>query len=55
MKTAIMEEHGIAPSGLPEIGPESDVTDILTGRREASLEQIRALAKRFHVSPAVFL
>jgi HTH-type transcriptional regulator / antitoxin HigA len=51
----VMEEHQLAPSELPEIGDEKGVTELLTGKRELSVENIRALSKRFGVSPAVFI
>ena len=50
-----MDEHGLSPSDLPEVGPRSTVAEILEGRRELTITQIRALAERFHVSPAVFI
>jgi len=50
-----MEEHHLTPSDLPEVGPPDVVSDILDGRRELDVGQIRALAKRFQVSPAVFV
>jgi HTH-type transcriptional regulator/antitoxin HigA len=34
---------------------EGVVSEILNGKRELNVRQIRALAKRFHVSPAVFI
>src|SRR6266571_4587567 len=51
----LMEEHGLTQSDLPEIGSQGVVSDILRGKRELNVRQIRALAKRFHVSPAVFM
>ncbi|MFN0195795.1 MAG: type II toxin-antitoxin system HigA family antitoxin [Planctomycetaceae bacterium] len=51
----LMEEHGLGQSDLPEIGTQGVVSEILSGKRELNVRQIRALAKRFHVSPAVFL
>ncbi len=51
----LMEEHGLTQSDLPEIGSQGVVSDILRGKRELNVRQIRALAKRFHVSPAVFI
>jgi HTH-type transcriptional regulator/antitoxin HigA len=51
----VMEEHGLAQSDLPEIGSQGVVSEILNGKRELNTRQIRALAKRFHVSPAVFV
>lgn len=51
----LMDEHGLAQSDLPEIGDEGTVADILQGKCELSIRQIRKLATRFHVSPAVFI
>lgn len=50
----LMEEHGLAQSDVPEIGSQGVVSEILSGRRELNTRQIRALAKRFGVSPAAF-
>ncbi len=50
-----MEEHGLGQSDLPEVGPQRAVSEVLKGKRELTAKQIRALASRFHVSPAVFL
>jgi HTH-type transcriptional regulator/antitoxin HigA len=51
----LMDEHGLTQSDLPEIGSQGVVSDILRGKRELNIRQIRALAKRFQVSPAVFI
>ncbi len=51
----LMEEHGLLQAELPEIGSQGVVSEILNGKRELNVRQIRALAKRFHVSPAVFI
>lgn len=51
----LMDEHGLTQSDLPEVGSQGVVSDILRGKRELNLRQIRALAQRFHVSPSVFL
>jgi HTH-type transcriptional regulator / antitoxin HigA len=51
----LMEEHALTQSDLPEVGSQGVVSDILRGKRDLNLRQIRALAKRFHVSPAVFI
>ena len=50
-----IEEHGLTQSVLPEVGTKGVVSEVLNGKRELNVRQIRALAKRFHVSPAVFL
>jgi HTH-type transcriptional regulator/antitoxin HigA len=50
----LMEEHGLTQSALPEVGSQGIVSEILRGKRELNVRQIRALAQRFGVSPAVF-
>ena len=50
-----MEEHGLTQSDLPEVGSQGVVSEVLSGKRELNVRQIRALATRFHVSPAVFM
>src|SRR5262245_8440282 len=51
----LMDEHGLTQSDLPEVGSQGVVSEILRGKRELNVRQIRALAKRFHVSPGVFI
>lgn len=51
----LIEEHSLSQSDLPEIGPEPIFTDILNGKQELKIQQIRALANRFQVSPAAFI
>jgi len=50
-----MEEHGVRQDDLPEIGSQTEVSEILSRKRELNIHQIRSLSKRFHVSPEVFL
>ncbi len=50
-----MEEHELTQSDLPEIGSQGIVSEIINGKRELNVRQVRALAKRFGVSPGVFL
>jgi HTH-type transcriptional regulator/antitoxin HigA len=52
----LMEQHNLKQSDLrKEIGTQGVVSEILSGSREINARQARALAKRFGVSPAVFL
>jgi len=51
----LMEEHSLTQSGFPEVGSQGVVSEIIRGKRELNVRQIRALAKRFHVSPAAFI
>ncbi len=50
----LMDEHGLRQADLPEIGSQGIVSEILNGKRDLNVRQIRDLSKRFHVSPAVF-
>jgi HTH-type transcriptional regulator/antitoxin HigA len=52
---SLMGAHGLTQSDLPEIGSQGVVSEILSGERELNIRQIRRLAKRFGVSPAVFI
>ena len=51
----LMDQHGLHQSDLPEIGSQGVVSEILNGKRDLNLRQVRALARRFLVSPAVFV
>ena len=50
-----IDEHQLTQSELPEIGSQGVVSEILNGKRELNMRQIKALAQRFRVSPAVFI
>ncbi len=50
-----MEEHNLSQSDLPEVGSQGVVSEILNGKRDLNVRQIRALSKRFGVSPSVFV
>jgi HTH-type transcriptional regulator/antitoxin HigA len=52
---SLMEEHGLTQSDLPEVGSQGVVSEILSGKRELNVRQIRLLAERFGVSTAVFV
>jgi HTH-type transcriptional regulator/antitoxin HigA len=52
----LMEEHDLKQTDLAdELGGQSVVSAILNGKRELNTRQVKALAARFNVSPAVFL
>ncbi len=51
----LMQEHGLRQSDLREIGSQGVVSEVLAGKRELNARQIKKLAKRFGVSPAVFV
>lgn len=52
----LMEQHELRQTDLAkEVGGQGVVSEILAGKRDLNARQIRALAKRFSVSPAVFI
>ena len=51
----LMEQHKLKQADLCEIGSQGVVSEILTGKRELNLRQVRALSERFGVSADTFL
>ena len=52
---ALMKEHGLKQADMKEIGSQGVVSEVLSGKRALNSRQIKALSKRFAVSPAVFI
>jgi HTH-type transcriptional regulator/antitoxin HigA len=51
----LMDEHGLKQKDLIEVfGSRSTVSEVISGKRELTKEQIRRLSQRFHVSPELF-
>ena len=51
----LMEQNGLKQGDLREIGSQGVVSEILAGKRELNVRQIRALSERFGVSAATFV
>ena len=51
----LIDEHRLTQSELPEVGSQGVVSEILNGKRELNLRQIRALGKCFKVSASAFV
>nr|WP_315445321.1 transcriptional regulator [uncultured Pseudomonas sp.] len=51
----LMREHGLTQSDLPGVGPQSVVSEILSGKRQLNLRQIRWLADHFKLPVDVFI
>ena len=45
----LMEQHGLRQCDLPEVGAQSVVSAVLSGKRDLNLRQVQALATRFGV------
>ena len=51
----LLDENGLTQSDLPEVGSQGVISEILNGKRDLNVRQIRSLAKKFKVSSAVFV
>jgi len=51
----LLGEHDLKQSDLPEIGSQGVISEILSGKRQFNVRQIKLLSNRFNVSPAVFM
>ena len=51
----LMAQHGLRQGDLPEIGSQGVVSEVLAGKRELNIRQVRALAERFGVSASTFV
>jgi HTH-type transcriptional regulator/antitoxin HigA len=52
----LMDQHNLRQADLGQIfGSQSNVSEVLSGKREINARQARALAQRFGVSAAVFI
>jgi HTH-type transcriptional regulator/antitoxin HigA len=52
----LMEQHDLKQNDLKnEVGSQGIVSEILNGKRQLNVTQIRKLAERFKVSPATFI
>jgi HTH-type transcriptional regulator/antitoxin HigA len=51
-----MDQHDLKQIDLTsELGTQSVVSEVLSGRRQINVRQAKALAQRFSVSAAVFI
>ena len=50
----LMGQHGLRQTDLPEIGTQSVVSEILSGKRDINLRQAKALAVRFRMPMETF-
>lgn len=51
----LMEQNQLTQSSLPEIGSQGVVSEILNGKRDLNVRQIKSLSHRFHVPASVFV
>ncbi|NNM60157.1 MAG: transcriptional regulator [Legionellales bacterium] len=51
----LMQTHNLSQSDLSEIGSQGVVSEILHGKRELNLRQIKLLAQKFHVDISTFV
>jgi HTH-type transcriptional regulator / antitoxin HigA len=51
----LMEENNLSQKDLPELGSQGVISEILNGKRELNLRQIKVLAERFKISPSALI
>lgn len=51
----LMQQHGLTQNDLPEVGNQSVVSQVLSGRRLLNARQIAALAQRFGIGADALL
>ena len=51
----LMDQHGLKQGDLAEVGSQCVVSEILAGKRELNIRQVRALGERFGVPAATFV
>lgn len=51
----LMQQHQLTQSELPEVGTQGVISEILSGKRELNLRQIKSLSERFNVPISVFV
>ncbi|TGL87419.1 helix-turn-helix domain-containing protein [Leptospira congkakensis] len=51
----LMEENNLTQKDLNILGSQGVVSEILNGKRELNVRQIKALAEKFKISPSVFI
>lgn len=51
----LMQEHGLGQADFSDIASQGVMSEILRGKRELNIRQIRKLAERFHVAEQIFI
>jgi HTH-type transcriptional regulator/antitoxin HigA len=51
----LMTERDIRQSDLPEVGSQSVVSEVLSGKRSLNLRQVKALSERFNLPMEAFV
>lgn len=51
----LMTEHELRQADLPEVGTQSVISEIIAGKRELNLRQVKSLARRFHLPMEAFV
>lgn len=51
----LMDQNSLTQADLPHIATQGVMSEILSGKRDLNVRQIKALSKRFHVPTGVFI
>jgi HTH-type transcriptional regulator/antitoxin HigA len=51
----LMDQHHLAMSDFPEIDGQDAIADVLDGKKDLTIDQVKVLSARFKIAPALFL
>ena len=52
---SLMQDHGLKQRDLPEVGSQGVVSEVLAGKRQLNVRQVKALSGRFGLPAELFL
>jgi HTH-type transcriptional regulator/antitoxin HigA len=55
MLRMLMDQHKLSQSDIPEVGSQGVVSEILSGKRELNIRQVKALSDRFNLPTDAFI
>ncbi len=51
----LMDQYRLGKSDFPEIGNQQAVEEVMEGKKDMTIGQVKALSTRFNIDPALFL
>ena len=51
----LMESHNVGQADLSEVASQGVISELLSGKRDLNVRQVRALSERFSVPAQVFI
>lgn len=51
----LLEANNLTQSDIPEVGTQAAISLVLSGKRQLTIRQVKALATRFAITPSAFI